>query len=167
LILAMPRITLVAAMARNRVIGRDGGMPWHLPADLAHFKALTLGHPVLMGRKTYESIGRPLPGRLNVVISRGQPVLPDEVVLAGSLDEAIAACAGHEELMVIGGGEIYRQALERADRLALTLIDAEVNGDTCFPDFAQPKWQLTEMSVRPADDRNVHRLVFAEFRRPS
>lgn len=161
----MPQITLVAAMSRNHVIGRDGGMPWHLPADLAHFKSVTLGHPVLMGRKTFESIGRPLPGRLNVVISRGQPTLPEGVLLAKSLDEAIAACGQAPELMVIGGGEIYRQAITRADRLALTLVDADIDGDTHFPGFSLPQWKLASMSVRPADDRNAHRLVFVDFRR--
>jgi dihydrofolate reductase len=161
----MPRITLVAAMARNRVIGRAGGMPWHLPADLAHFKAVTLGHPVLMGRKTFESIGRALPGRLNIVISRGRPELPEGVLLCASLDEAIAACAGHAELMVIGGGEIYRQALDRAERLALTLIDAEIDGDTWFPDFQLGPWRLSAMTARPPDERNPYRLVFADFLR--
>lgn len=158
-------VTLVAAMARNRVIGRHGDMPWHLPADLAHFKQITLGHPVIMGRKTFESIGRPLPGRLNVVISRGRPDLPDGVVRADGLDSALAACQGHAEVMVIGGGEIYRQALPLACRLVITLIDADIEGDTFFPAFDGPVWRLLASRSRPADERNDHALVFAEFRR--
>ncbi|HSH27818.1 MAG TPA: dihydrofolate reductase, partial [Wenzhouxiangella sp.] len=112
----MTEITLVAAMARNRVIGRDGGMPWHLPADLKHFKAVTMGCPIVMGRRTFESIGRPLPGRTSIVISRSRPELPDGALLAGSLDEAIEQAAA-DRVMVIGGGQIYRETLGRADRL--------------------------------------------------
>ena len=161
----MPRVTLVAAMARNRVIGNNGDMPWHLPADLAHFKQATLGHPVVMGRKTFESIGRPLPGRLNIVVSRGQPDLPEGVVLAASLEAAIEACQGQDCVMVIGGGEIYRQAIGQADSLILTLIDADIDGDTRFPDFAWRDWQLVRSSARPPDERNVYPMVFAEFKR--
>ena len=119
------RLVLVAAMARSRVIGRHGDMPWRLPADLAHFKALTLVHPVIMGRRTFESIGRALPGRTNIVISRSRPELPAGVKLAASLDEAIGLGLGSEQLMVIGGGQIYAEALPRARRLELTLIDAD------------------------------------------
>lgn len=158
----MTEIVLVAAMARNRVIGRAGGMPWHLPADLAHFKALTTGHAVIMGRRTFESIGRPLPRRTNIVVSRGRPNLPESVVLAGSLDAALEQATG-ERVMVIGGGEIYRQALPRADRLELTLIDAVIPGDTRFPDVSGGDWRLASMQARPADDRNPHNLVFCSL----
>ena len=160
-----PNLTLVAAMARNRVIGRDGDMPWRLPADLAHFKRVTLGHPVIMGRKTFESIGRPLPGRLNIVISRGQPELPETVVLADGLESALAACQGSDEVMVIGGGEIYRQALPLARRLVTTLIDADIEGDTVFPAFDGPAWRLVASRSRPADERNAYAMVFADFER--
>jgi len=157
-------ITLVAAMARNRVIGRDGGMPWHLPADLKHFKAVTMGSPIVMGRRTFESIGRPLPGRTNVVISRSGLELPDGVLLAASLDEAIDR-AGAARVMVIGGGQIYSEALDRADRLELTLIDAVITGDTVFPEWPEVDWQLAKMRSRPADQSNPYNLVFATFKR--
>ncbi len=161
----MPELTLVAAMARNGVIGDSGAMPWHLPADLKHFKAVTLGHPVLMGRKTFEAIGRPLPERLNVVISRSQSELPAGVVLTESLEAGIKACAGADRIMIIGGGEVYRQTLRLATRLELTLIDAVLEGDTRFPQFGLDEWQLEEMSVRSADRQNAYRLAFCRFRR--
>lgn len=157
-------LVLVAAMARNRVIGDAGGMPWHLPADLKHFKAVTMGCPVIMGRRTFESIGRPLPGRLNIVISRARPELPEGVVLAGSLAEATER-AGDDRAMVIGGGQVYREALARADRLELTLIDAVVTGDTVFPEWSATEWRLVGMRSKPADDKNPHNLVFATFER--
>ncbi len=161
----MPELILVAAMARNGVIGNQGTMPWHLPADLKHFKEVTVGHPVLMGRKTFEAIGRPLPGRLNIVISRSRPHVPDGVILAESLEVGLEACASADQIMVIGGGEIYRQALDLATRLELTLIDAELEGDTHFPRFPLKTWQLEEMSVRPPDSLNAFRLAFCRFRR--
>lgn len=157
-------VVLVAAMARNRVIGDAGGMPWHLPADLKHFKTVTMGHPVIMGRRTFESIGRPLPGRCNIVISRSRPELPDGVLRAGSLNAAIEL-AGADQVMVIGGGQIYRQALGRADRLELTLIDALVEGDTTFPQWPRADWRLVKMQARPADEANPHHLVFVTFER--
>ncbi|TVQ41648.1 MAG: type 3 dihydrofolate reductase [Wenzhouxiangella sp.] len=161
----MPELTLIAAMARNRVIGANGGMPWHLPADLAHFKQTTFGHPVLMGRKTFESIGRPLPGRRNIVLSRAGPDLPDGVEQAESLELVLDRLGDADSLMVIGGGEIYRLALPLASRLVLTFIDADIEGDTRFPEFSRRDWQLSRMQARPADDRNPHALVFAEFQR--
>lgn len=158
-------IVLVAAMARHRAIGKGGAMPWHLPADLKHFKAVTLGHPVVMGRRTFESIGRPLPGRLNVVISRRNPELPTGVCLADSLEAALAHCAGYERIMVIGGGEIYARALPLATHMELTFIDTEVEADTYFPDWQPDRWRLEAMSVRAADEENACRLSFCSFRR--
>lgn len=163
--LKLPPITLIAAMARDRIIGCHGDMPWHLPADLKHFKAVTLGHPVIMGRRTFDSIGRALPGRTNVVISRSSPDLPEGVKLAGSLDEAVQFCADADRLMIIGGGQIYRQALDRADRLELTLIDAEIDGDTYFPEFNLPDWQLKRLQSRPADAANAFPLRFVRLDR--
>lgn len=160
-----PSLVLVAAMARGRVIGDAGGMPWHLPADLAHFKALTLGHPVVMGRRTYESIGRPLPGRTNIVISRGHPGLPDGVLLAASLAEAMALGQGAGTLMVIGGGQVYREALPLAARLELTLIDAAIEGDTLFPEFDLHDWFVRAARARPADADNPFALTFVTFER--
>ncbi|WP_376694963.1 dihydrofolate reductase [Wenzhouxiangella sp. EGI_FJ10305] len=155
---------MIAAMARNRVIGDEGDMPWHLPADLKHFKAVTMGCPIVMGRRTFESIGRPLPGRANIVISRSRPDVPQGIVLAGSLEEALKL-ADSERVMVIGGGQIYREALPRADRLELTLIDAVVTGDTVFPEWPTAEWRLSAMQSRPADDNNPYNLVFATFER--
>lgn len=159
-----PAVTLVAAIARNRVIGRDGGMPWHLPADLSHFKSVTLNHPVIMGRRTFESIGKPLPKRRNIVVSRGAPDLPDGVVGADSLEAALQQ-AGTGPVMVIGGGEIYRRAMARATRMELTLIDADIDGDAHFPEWSGDDWQLVAMTARPPDERNPFRLVFCSFRR--
>ncbi|NDY95911.1 type 3 dihydrofolate reductase [Wenzhouxiangella limi] len=158
-------LTLVAAMARGRVIGRDGTMPWHLPADLRHFKRITLGHPVIMGRRTFESIGRPLPGRTNLVISRSRPQLPPGVCLVGSLEAALAEVAEEHPAMVIGGGQIYAAALPLAERLELTLIDAEVDGDTWFPALRWSDWRVAAVRTRPADERNPHRLNFVSLER--
>ncbi len=150
-------IVLVAALARNRVIGAAGVMPWRLPADLKHFKAVTLGHPVVMGRRTFESIGRALPGRRNIVVSRSLAEAPEGCELARSLDEAIEIPG---PVMVIGGGELYAQALPRARRMELTLVDVAPEGDTLFPEWHPDQWQLASMQVRPPDDANRHRLVF-------
>lgn len=158
-------LTLVAAMARNGVIGRAGDMPWHLPADLQHFKAITLGYPVIMGRKTYESIGRPLPGRKNIVISRSTPSLPAEVMLADGLGRALERVGPVERAMVIGGGQIYAEALPLADRLELTLIDAQIDGDTHFPALDEQEWLVTGLQSRPADGRNAHALRFLSLSR--
>lgn len=160
-----PGLVLVAAMTRDRAIGKDGGMPWHLPADLKHFKSVTLGHPVIMGRKTFESIGKPLPGRTNVVVSRGNPELPDGVLLAESLEAAIGHFDEHEPIMVIGGGSIYEMALPLASVMELTFVDAQLDADTWFPAWPAGEWQLRAMRVRPADDDNPYRLSFCTFRR--
>lgn len=134
-------ITLIAAMAENRVIGKDGAMPWHLPDDLARFKAITLGHPVIMGRKTFASIGRPLPGRLNIVLTRRKGYSPEGVAVARSLDEALALAGTADEVFICGGGQVYREALPLADRIHLTVVHRPYEGDTTFPelpaDFAE------------------------------
>lgn len=132
-------ISLIAALAADRVIGMENAMPWHLPADLAWFKRNTLNKPVIMGRKTFESIGRPLPGRLNIVIS-SQPGTDDRVTWATSIDDALALAGDAEEVMVMGGGRVYKQFLDRANRMYLTHIDAEVGGDTHFPDYEPDEW---------------------------
>ncbi|MFW5815636.1 MAG: dihydrofolate reductase [Wenzhouxiangella sp.] len=158
-----PTLTLVAAMAHGGVIGRDGTMPWHLPADLRHFKRITLGHPVIMGRRTFESIGRALPGRTNVVISRSRPRLPPAVCLVDSLEAALSEVAESPAAMVIGGGQIYAAALPLAERLELTLIDAQVDGDTWFPALRWPDWKVVAVRTRPADERNPLRLNFVSL----
>ena len=139
-----PPLALIAARARNGVIGLDNLMPWHLPEDLAYFKRVTLGKPVVMGRKTFESIGRPLPGRLNIVVTRNPDWQAAGVQVAHSLDAALAlaAAAAPEEIMLIGGAELYRQALPQADVLYLTEIDAEFAGDAFFPEVDLARWRI-------------------------
>ena len=128
-------ISLISAMGRNRVIGINNTLPWRLPADLKHFKQITLGKPVLMGRKTYESIGKPLPGRANIIISGDSNYQMPGCSVVNSIDAALAAATGYEEIMVIGGAALYQQLLPRADRLYLTLIDENFNGDAWFPEY--------------------------------
>jgi dihydrofolate reductase len=147
-------VSLIGAMAENRVIGKAGKLPWHLPDEVKHFKRLTVDHTVIMGRKTYEEVGRPLPNRRNVVISRNPAFRPAGTVVVPSLDEALALGATEDEVFVIGGGEIYRQALPRADRLYLTTVHATVDGDTSFPAFDETAWALESESYHPADHRH-------------
>jgi dihydrofolate reductase len=128
-------VSLIAAMARNRVIGRGNGLPWHLPADLRRFRDLTLGHTIVMGRKTYESIGAPLPGRRIIVITRQERYAPPGCLVAHSLEEALASADGEDELFICGGGELYAEALPLAERLYLTVVELEVEGDTFFPEI--------------------------------
>ena len=165
------RISLVAAMANNRVIGKDKKMPWHLPAELKHFKNITYGKPIVMGRPTFESIGRPLPGRTNIVLTRqsiAAPALADGVVWVNGPEQAIAAAGPVEELMVIGGGKIYEIFLPRADRLYLTKIDLDVAGDTWFPDYTNgADWRLVEEVEHAADNLNEHAFKTLTFDRIS
>ncbi|GIU45729.1 type 3 dihydrofolate reductase [Shewanella algidipiscicola] len=135
------KIAMIAAMANNRVIGKDNQMPWHLPEDLRHFKAMTLGKPVVMGRKTYESIGRPLPGRHNIVISRQAGLTIEGVTCVTSFEAALQAAGECDELVVIGGGQLYQALLPRADKLYLTEINLDVEGDTFFPDWNDGSWE--------------------------
>ncbi|CAM5225858.1 type 3 dihydrofolate reductase [Alishewanella longhuensis] len=149
------QIAMIAAMAANRVIGRDNQMPWHLPADLKHFKAVTLGKPVVMGRKTFELIGRPLPGRRNIVISRQEAPVNSQVEWVSSIEQALALVADVPEVMIIGGAEIYRQCLPLATRLYLTEIELEVAGDAFFPDYnAAASWQERSNEYFPVSAEN-------------
>ncbi|MFQ1896386.1 type 3 dihydrofolate reductase [Aeromonas veronii] len=161
------KISMIAAMAHDRVIGKDNQMPWHLPADLAHFKRVTLGKPVLMGRKTFESIGRPLPGRRNLVISRNTDYQAEGIEVVGSVEAALALLAGSsvEELMVIGGGHLYAEMLPSADCLYLTRIDLAVEGDTRFPAFDDGQWQRVDCESHPADEKNPHPYSFETWLR--
>jgi dihydrofolate reductase len=158
-----PIISLIAAMANNRVIGKDNQMPWHLPADLGHFKAVTLGKPVIMGRKTYESIGRPLPGRRNIVISRNSDYKVEGCDTAISLEEAMELVNEVEELMIIGGGHLYSQAMPLADRLYLTFIDLNVGGDTLFPEFEHLKLTEVKREKHLKDEKNPYNYQFVDF----
>lgn len=152
-------ISLIAALAADRVIGMENAMPWNLPADLAWFKRNTLNKPVIMGRLTWESIGRPLPNRLNIVVS-SQPGNAEGVTWVSSIEDAINAAGDAEEIMVIGGGRIYAQLLNRADRLYLTHIDAEVEGDTHFPDYEPDEWESSFSEFHDADEKNSHSYCF-------
>ncbi len=138
------KITLIAALSSNRVIGVEGRMPWHLAADLKRFKALTWGKPILMGRKTHESIDRPLPGRLNIVLTGNRHYQAQGCVIAHSVGEALELAGDAEELMVIGGGDLFEQFLPVADRLQLTLIEREFDGDAFFPPFPMENWRIVE-----------------------
>jgi dihydrofolate reductase len=161
------KISLVVAMARNRVIGRDGAMPWRLPEDLAYFKRVTMGHPIVMGRKTYESIGRPLPGRLNIVVTRNAGFAAPGCRVVDSMEAAYGAAGDAHEVSVIGGTSIFDAALPRADVIHLTEVDAEVAGDTWFPAFDRREWDEHEVLRHPADARHEHpfRIVRLERRR--
>lgn len=162
-----PKVTLVVAATDDGVIGKDGGMPWHLPADLAHFKRVTLGHPIVMGRRTFASIGRALPGRLNVVVTRDRAFTADGVTVVHALDAALAACGDAPEAMVIGGGELYREALPRATRIHLTRIHAAIDGDTHFPALDPAGWVEVAREERPPDERNAWPLSFVTLERRS
>jgi dihydrofolate reductase len=160
-----PRVSLIVAMARNRVIGANNTLPWHLPADLRHFKALTMGHHIIMGRKTYESIGRPLPGRTSVVVTRNTDYAQPGVVVVNSLEAAIAACGNDEEIFVIGGAELYRQAIALADRIYLTEIDADFSGDAHFTELDRMLWEETGRVSHTPDDKNLHPYQFVVYDR--
>lgn len=168
--MAGPEIIVVAAVAENGVIGRDGDMPWHLSSDLKRFKKVTLGKPVIMGRKTFQSIGKPLPGRLNIVVSRtlehldGIRVVPD---LGVALQIAGQSLAQTEEasICVIGGGEIYRQAIDHADQLDITHVQAVVEGDTLFPEIDAEDWRCISEEFVPAGERDSHDMRFATYKR--
>jgi dihydrofolate reductase len=147
------RITIIAAMARNRAIGRDGGLPWHLPRELRHFKEATMGKPIVMGRRTWQSIGRVLPGRQNIVVTRDPAFRAEGCDVAASLDGAVALAQG-EEVMVIGGGELYRASLGHADRMLLTLVDCEPEADAWFPEWRKEDWLERSVRSEPADGRN-------------
>ena len=157
---------MIAAMAKNRVIGKNNDMPWHMPADLAHFKKVTMGKPVIMGRKTFESIGRPLPGRQNIVITRDQQWQHAGVDVVNSPQEALDKLIGVEEVMVIGGGNIYQQFLTLADQLFLTFIDLDVEGDTQFPDWQEVgNWQQIEHEQHFSDEKNAYNYQFVTLQR--
>lgn len=158
------RIVLMAAMARNRAIGIDGRMPWHLPGELKHFKTATMGKPIVMGRRTYESIGKPLPGRQNIVVSRNPDHRLEGCTVCTSLEAALEVAEG-EEVMIIGGGTIYQQAMELATHMLLTLIDCEPEADTWFPAWDQAEWRLLEKTHYPADEKNAYSFDVCLYQR--
>ncbi len=164
---ARPRVTLVAAVARNGVIGRGGALPWRLPADLRRFRAVTWGHPVVMGRRTWESIGRPLPGRRNIVVTRRRGYRAPGAEVVPSPQAALAAAAGAGEVMVIGGAEVYAAFLPLADRILLTEVEAEPEGDTFFPRLDPGEWRETARERHPADAENPFACSFVTLERAS
>jgi dihydrofolate reductase len=154
-------------MARNRVIGHDNKLPWHLPADLRHFKELTLGKPIIMGRKTWESLPGLLPGRRHIVVTRQQDYVAQGAETASDLESSIALAGDVDEVMIVGGATLYAEALPMADRLYMTLVDADIDGDAHFPDFDLDAWQVIAESSVPADEKNRYDLRFLTLERAS
>jgi len=150
-------------MAKNRVIGKDNKMPWHLPADLKHFKAISMAKPIVMGRKTFESIGRPLPGRQNMIISRNSDYIVEGCDVVNSIDTAIELLTGSDEIMIIGGGFLYSQMIEKANKLYLTLIDLDVVGDTYFPEYEHLELVQISTENHLKDDKNPYNYQFVNY----
>lgn len=161
----MTTLSLIVAMGRGRVIGRDNQLPWHLPADLKHFKTVTMGKPIIMGRLTYESIGKPLPGRRNIVITRDAGYAAPGCEVVTSPEAALAAVADVEEALVIGGANLYRQMLPHADRLYFTFIDADFAGDAWFPQWNADEWRETAREAHRPDERNAFPYAFVVLER--
>ncbi|MEM7431978.1 MAG: type 3 dihydrofolate reductase [Pseudomonadota bacterium] len=157
-------ISLIAAVSRNGIIGSDGALPWHLPDDFKHFKALTVGKPIIMGRKTYESIGKALPDRPNIVLTRQPTFTAEDAVVVDTMEAALAAAGDAEEIMVIGGGEVYALFLERADRIYLTRVDAIVDGDAVFPELSE-EWVEVFREEHPVDERHSLSFSFCRYER--
>jgi dihydrofolate reductase len=162
---ARPLVSLIVAMAKNGVIGRDNRLPWRLPADLAHFKRVTMGKPMVMGRKTWESLPGLLPGRRHIVVTRDKDYRAQGCTLVHSLDQALEAAGEVPEVMVVGGGTVYERMLARADRLYLTLVDVEVEGDARFPEIDYADWHELRRESHPADARNAYACTFLELER--
>lgn len=167
---ASPRVSLIWAMDRNRVIGKNNALPWRLPSDLTHFKQTTTGHPVIMGRNTYASLGRPLPERANIVLTRDKNFSATGCIVANTLPEALQLAAsmtpeGKPEVFVIGGEALYKQALAFADRLYVTLVEAEVEGDARFPDFDWAGWREVSRTRHASDERNPFACTFLVYER--
>lgn len=160
-----PRCSLIVAVSENGVIGRQGTLPWRLSADLRRFRRITMGHHLVMGRKTYESIGRPLPGRTSIVVTRQADYRAPGCLIASSLAAALDAAAQDDEVFIVGGAEIYRAALPRADRLYLTRVHAHVDGETRFPELDLDQWQLVSDERQPADAANEYAASFQIYDR--
>ncbi|MBB72826.1 MAG: type 3 dihydrofolate reductase [Legionellales bacterium] len=159
------QIALIAAMAKNRAIGKDNQLLWHLPADLAHFKALTLDKPIVMGRKTYESIGRPLPRRQNIIVTRDEAYTAEGCEVVHSLPAALDCGHDATEIMIIGGAGIYAQAIDMAQRMYLTMVDVELPGDCFFPQWDPNEWHVVEREHHQADDKNAYDYTFMTLER--
>lgn len=153
-------ISAIVAMDRNRVIGYQGNMPWHFPADLQHFKQITMGHPIVMGRNTYESVGKPLPGRDNIVITRSGVEAPSSVIIVHDIPEALKKVDNATEAFVIGGQQIFEQMMPYVQRVYLTLIDHEFPGDTYFPELAESEWETVDSETHQPDEKNNYAYAF-------
>ena len=158
-------ISLIAAMAENRVTGRDNPLPWRLPADLKHFKALTVGKPIVMGRKTWESLPGLLPGRHHIVITGNESYQAEGGSVVHTVEEALAAAGDAPEVMIVGGAAFYEQMLHRAQRIYLTLVHAEIEGDAWFPAYDADEWQELEREHHPADEKNPYAYTFLTLQR--
>ncbi len=158
-------ISIIAAIAQNGVIGKDNRLVWHLPADMRFFKKTTMGHTLIMGRKTFESFGKPLPGRKSIVVTRQKHYKHQDISVAHSFSQALALCSEEEEIFVIGGAEIYIQALPMAKRLYLTFIHHAFNGDTLFPPIDLNEWVLLKEEHHPADEKNEFSMSFRLYER--
>jgi len=167
--MTQPIKTIVVAVSRNGIIGREGDMPWRLSSDLKRFKAMTLGKPVIMGRKTFQSIGKPLPGRPNVIITRDTDFAAEGITVVHSLDEAIEVASrlakesNVDEICILGGGEIYRQAISLSDRLLITHVEADVEGDTSFPEIDPDIWQADSELAVPAGEKDTYPTRFVSY----
>ena len=158
-------MSLIVAMDRNRVIGARGRLPWHIPADIKRFRRLTLGHHVVMGRKTWESIGRPLPGRTNVVLTRQPGFVAEGVHVVSRLDDALRLAAGDDEIFVIGGGELYTETLPLADRLYVTEVHGDFAGDTWFPKLAENEWREVSREMQRAGAAGEPDVTYVTYER--
>lgn len=158
-------ISLVAAAAENNVIGKDNALVWRLPADLKFFKNLTMGHTIIMGRKTYQSVGRPLPGRKNIIITRDPNFLAEGCIVLSSLSDAFKECKDEVEVFVVGGAEIYHQSMERADKIYLTRVHALFAGDTYFPEIHESEWKMVSKEDFMADEKNIYPYSFIQYSR--
>lgn len=160
-------VTIIAAIGLNNALGKDNDLIWHLPADLKRFKKTTTGFPIIMGRKTYESIGRPLPNRTNIIVTRNSDYNQDGCVVKGSLKEAVDSIANEEHAFIIGGAQIYNQAIEQglADRLDITLVQESFEADVYFPEFDKMEWELISREDFKKDEKNPHNYSFLQFKK--
>ena len=161
------RVSLIVAMSENRVIGHQGDLPWRLSSDLKRFKRLTMGHHIVMGRKTYESIGRLLPGRTSVIVTRSPEYKIEGAKIANSVESAITLAKGDDEIFIVGGAELYEHSLQLSDRLLITRVEASVEGDIVFPEYDESQWQLQQRETFAADEKNDHPHSFEIYERTS
>ncbi len=156
-------ISIIVAVDENNGIGKNNQLPWHLPADLKHFKNITTGHPIIMGRKTFDSIGKPLPNRRNIVLTRQKDLKIEGAEVFSSIDEAIEACAGQNEIFIAGGAEIFKQSLQKSTKLYLTIIGHTFDADTWFPEIDQNRWIEVERTEHEPDEKNAYPYTFINY----